>query len=241
MADASWCVEEEVFVERFGRRGIRGDLQTGTRTLHDPPPPPVPGAIEAYALAVLEAEGAIGFHLENVLPLMLTGLAYWEVVFAPVPGAFTHPFQSAPHDLWWDDFASARAKIIGIAREALHRHPDPAGHILATREAKEGTACDLVHWRALDAADLARILAVMPVTMLRSLVDIVIDNPGRCRTGFPDLFVAWPDGRCEFVEVKGPNDQLQPQQRVWLRRLAAHGIRAGVLKFRRTENVACAT
>lgn len=241
MATESWCVEEEIFVQRFGRRGMTDDTPASTRRLSGPPPPAVPGAIEAHALAVLAAEGAFGFHLENVLPLMLTGLAYWEVVFAPVPGAFTHPFQSAPHDLWWDDFAAPRKELIQSAREALERHPDPAAHVLATRDAKEGVACDLVHWRALDVADLARILAVMPATMLRALVNIVIDNPGRCRTGFPDLFVAWPDGRCEFIEVKGPNDQLQPQQRVWLKRLADHGIPARVLKFRRPEPAACAS
>ncbi len=244
MAARSWCVEEEIFAERFSKqRGLKqpDECLIRERPLFEPGPPPNPGAIEAHALAELETEGAWGLHLENVLPLMLTGLAFWDVIFGPAPGAFTHPFQSAPHDLWWDDFAKARAAPLQQARAAFASHRDPQSIIQARYLEKYGTACDLVNWRAIDPDQLARILKVMPTETLKRLVDVVIQAPGRCRTGFPDLFVAWPDGTCEFVEVKGPSDQLQPQQRAWLKRLGALAIPASVLKYRRRRETSCAT
>ena len=241
MRSNSWSVEEEIFAERFGTRGGGDPVNTDTRPLIDPQPEPRAGAIEARALRDLEEEGAWGVHLENVLPLMLTGLAFWDVIFAPVPGAFTHPFQSAPHDLWWDDFAKPRETLIMQTRQQLEQSPSVADVLLARYDLKAGVACDLMHWRAIDRTLLQRILAVMPTSTLLALASTVIGCPGRCRTGFPDLFVAWPDGSFAFVEVKGPTDQLQPQQRVWLRRLAAEGIPAHVLRYKRSTSAACET
>lgn len=241
MRSGSWSVEEEIFTERFGNRGARDQVATDTRILVDPQPEPKAGTIESRALRDLADEGAWGVHLENVLPLMLTGLAFWDVIFASVPGAFTHPFQSAPHDLWWDDFAKPRETLIAQARQQLQQSPAVADVLLDCYDRKVGVACDLVHWRVIDRTLLERIVGVLPPTALLALISTVIRCPGRCRTGFPDLFVAWQDGSFAFVEVKGPTDQLQPQQRVWLRRLAAEGIPARVLRYRRQSSAACGT
>jgi hypothetical protein len=237
----SWSVEEEIFTERFGIRGQGDPVNTDVRVLVDPQPELKAGAIEARALLDLEREGAWGVHLENVLPLMLTGLAFWEVIFAPIPGAFTHPFQSGPHDLWWDDFAKPREALINEASQRLGQSSSVSKLLLDRYDLKLGMACDLVHWRAIDRDLLQSILDVLPGTVLVSLITTVIQCPGRCRTGFPDLFVAWPSGDFAFVEVKGPTDQLQPQQRIWLRRLDAAGIPARVLRYKRQASAACAT
>ena len=48
----------------------------------------------------------------------------------------------------------------------------------------------------------------------------------------PDLLVFYPDGRYELIEVKGPNDQLQPVQRLWFKQFEALEVPARVLKIK---------
>ncbi|MBT3610191.1 MAG: hypothetical protein HN516_07605, partial [Gammaproteobacteria bacterium] len=48
---------------------------------------------------------------------------------------------------------------------------------------------------------------------------------------FPDLFVCYESGRVEYVEVKGPTDQLQPQQRAWFEEFNRMNVPARVIKL----------
>ena len=48
-------------------------------------------------------------YVENTLFNALFGLLCWPAVFAPVPGAFFHPFQRGPADLGAPDFPARRA------------------------------------------------------------------------------------------------------------------------------------
>ena len=72
----------------------------------------------------------------------------------------------------------------------------------------------------------------MPLKWIRQLSHFLIRNLGDYRRGFPDLFIAHADGSAEFVEVKGPTDQLQPQQRAWFQTFAALNIDARVIKLK---------
>ena len=57
----------------------------------------------------------------------------------------------------------------------------------------------------------------------------VVDN----RAGFPDLVQFWPDEtRYRLVEVKGPGDRLQDNQRRFLEFCAAHGMPVFVCQVR---------
>ena len=52
------------------------------------------------------------------------------------------------------------------------------------------------------------------------------------RRGFPDLFVARP-GRSpafELLEIKGPGDQLRPEQRTWLQYLESKKVPVAVAR-----------
>ena len=60
----------------------------------------------------------------------------------------------------------------------------------------------------------------------------MLNDLGQVRNGMPDLFVAYGGGQFELVEVKGPSDQLQPNQRVWLSQLCELGIPCRVVKHR---------
>ncbi|MED5340554.1 MAG: VRR-NUC domain-containing protein, partial [Pseudomonadota bacterium] len=58
-----------------------------------------------------------------------------------------------------------------------------------------------------------------------------IRNLNDYRTGFPDLNLCHGYHDFEFVEVKGPAHQLQPQQRAWLKQLATMDLPARILKL----------
>ncbi|PJI51655.1 nuclease, partial [Methylobacterium radiotolerans] len=47
-------------------------------------------------------------YVENALINSLFGLLCWPAVFAPLPGAFFHPFQRGPADLEAPDFHARR-------------------------------------------------------------------------------------------------------------------------------------
>ncbi len=221
------CAEEVDFARRFGKRARRGAETVTVVPLGQPVE-----RIEAHAAELLGATGGFAFHLENALPRSLAGLAYWEQIFAPVPGAFTNPFQSGPLDLFWPDFAEARGRAIA-ERTAVLSEPGALKQALAdTFEEKVGVANRMVSWRHFDATVLQTLLSYVPETALLALAEHVIRWPYRTRNGFPDLTVVYGPGNFEFVEVKGPTDQLQPGQRVWLSTLAQLGLPARVLKFK---------
>jgi hypothetical protein len=65
----------------------------------------------------------------------------------------------------------------------------------------------------------------MPPAHLRKFFERILHDLGANRTGFPDLIQFWPDeARYRMIEVKGPGDRLQDNQRRWLAYCASHEI-----------------
>ena len=186
-------------------------------------------------MEVLTCAGGRAWHLENRFPLGIAGLLFWNAVFAPVKGAFLNPFQSGPVDLAWSDFARVRAQIIEERRTRLRTKGAVYDMLQNTWAAKQGVANRLVSWRHFDSAVLDAVVASIPESALLDLGYHVLTNLYRARTGFPDLLVIYGVERYEFVEVKGPEDQLQPGQRIWFKSLKQLGLPARVLKFKRCE------
>jgi len=223
-----WCPAEEDFAGRFPgrRRGAEPDVTTVTLS------GPTPQRIERHALELLTAQGGQGWHVENLLPLGLAGLAFWEEIFAPLAGMFSHPFQPGPQDLFWPDFARTRRALLDARIAELRRPGGFARQLRRTMAAKQGITNRLVHWGVLDEAWLECLLTRVPHEPLLELAVRVINDLERARSGFPDLLLIYGTGAWELVEVKGPTDQLQPAQRVWLRELARLGVPARVLRFK---------
>lgn len=67
-------------------------------------------SVEFYVQAHLHAEDGPVHYVENSLINSLFGLLCWPAIFAPLPGAFFHPFQRGPVDLLNEDFQQRRAE-----------------------------------------------------------------------------------------------------------------------------------
>ncbi len=188
-------------------------------------------AVERLALEALAAGCRQGFFSENWLWKSLFGLAFWDVVFAPVAGAFQHPFQLGPLDLHSSGFRACRAEAVERRLEELRADPDPASGLLRRYDEKQGIANRLVSWHQGAREDLELALTRLEGSHLAWVCDRLSRDPGRYRRGLPDLFVL-RDGApgFELYEVKSPGDQLRPEQTAWLDYLNDGGIPAKILK-----------
>jgi len=229
------CAEEALFAKRFGVRGRGGTrLSPWQETTWTTPHAQLPG-VEEFTAAQLVANGGQAWHSENALLSTLLGLAFWDILFMPVAGMFTHPFQAAPRDLFWPDFRARREAAIAKRLTECGDADALWSRMLRTARDKAHVACRLVSWGLVvhnEGAVLGAVREHIPAPRLRALFDHMLNDLGAARSGMPDLFVAYGHGEYELVEVKGPSDQLQPNQRVWLATLCELGIPCRVIKHK---------
>ncbi|MHA6493101.1 VRR-NUC domain-containing protein [Pseudomonas borbori] len=163
-------------------------------------------------------------YVENSLICSLFGLLCWEAVFAPIPGAFFHPFHSGPMDLLDGEFRQRRAALFAACFAAL----DDGSYrqvIRRTYADKYGTQSPFVFWGALDETLLEQALDCLPAAHLRAWFERLLGDIKANRAGMPDLIQFWPaQKRYRMIEVKGPGDRLQDNQRRWLAFCAEHGM-----------------
>lgn len=194
--------------------------------------PAAQGRIEAQVIAQLNARGLSAHHVENRLFTGLFALLFWPAVFAPVPGAFFHPFQAGPADLYHPDFARRRQPLIEAAfaqlRDGRYREL-----MLARREDKQGVRCQLIHWPTLSRERVELALDCIPAAHLQAVFRQLLLDLRHHRRGLPDLICFEPEQRrYQLIEVKGPNDRLQDHQRLWLEFFHAEGLPARLCQVR---------
>ncbi len=225
---APLCAGERYFAQGFrvGRRARPPAIPERVLRL----PGPVETNVEAAALAALTRDGGSGRHLENLLPLGMLGLAFWDVVFAQVDSAFVNPYQDRPVDLYWHDFRAARKQLIESRMTELCGESAVAQAVCATAHAKRGICNALVDWRALDLQLISCASAAVPNQTWLALFDYMLDDLEQTRRGFPDLALFFGRGRYQFVEVKGPGDQLRREQRLWFDFFTKANVPAFVLR-----------
>lgn len=175
------------------------------------------------------------FYVENTLINGLFGLLCWEVIFAPVPGAFFHPFHVGPADLTREDFVPRRQALLDRCFERLQA--DYREVILDNFHRKHGLANPFVNWLVINEDLLVLALDCIPANHLEVLFQRLLHNLKEHRSGFPDLIRFLPDEsdptrRYEMIEVKGPGDRLQDHQRRWLAFFHRQGIQARVCYVR---------
>ncbi|KUJ80275.1 VRR-NUC domain-containing protein [Microbulbifer flavimaris] len=240
---------EQVFAESFGYRTAKRakrlrDWQAPER--YQAPTetvalPPAPERVELMAAAFLQAAGSEAeggsssgpelhqcFYVENTLFKGVLGLFVWDILFAPVPGAFFNPFQAAPSDFRTPDFYPLRRAAFERRLSELKSETLAQRVWLHYRE-KWGLANPLVAWEALSEPLLELALARIPPDHWRQLFRRLLNDIEHHRNGLPDLILFPAAGSYELVEVKGPGDRLQQNQQRWLAFFARHQIPHRVL------------
>ena len=164
------------------------------------------------------------YYVENALINSLLGLLCWEAIFAPLPGAFFHPFHSGPADLARPDFFARRAELFDqcLGKLGTDEYRDC---IRQAYQRKYGVQSRFVSWGLFDETLLDLALDCIPAAHLNALFRrILLDVPNH-RSGLPDLIQFWPgEKRYRLVEVKGPGDRLQDNQKRWIEFASAHQI-----------------
>lgn len=232
---------EQVFAESFGYRTAKregrlpgweppGRYQPPTRTAVLPQ---ASERVELLAAAYLQ-EGSPRsqtdqcFYVENSLFNGVLGLFVWDIIFAPVPGAFFNPFQAAPSDFRTPDFYPLRRSAFE-QRLAELDSDSLARRVWQHYREKQGIANPLVAWEALPEALLELALTRIPADHWRRLFQRLLNDIAHHRNGLPDLILFPAAGGYELVEVKGPGDRLQQNQLRWLAFFARHQIPHRVL------------
>ncbi|WP_089726965.1 VRR-NUC domain-containing protein [Modicisalibacter muralis] len=199
-----------------------------------------PAAVERIDLRLsrptgpISVEGAVRKHLdephapvhyvENALINSLFGLLCWEAIFAPLPGAFFHPFHSGPADLSRPDFYRRRAALFDACLARLDTH-DYQTVIRDIFMAKQGIQSPFVHWGIVDEDLLEQALACFPREHLKLWFARLLWDIKANRAGLPDLIQFCPEKKTyRMIEVKGPGDRLQDNQLRWLDFCAEHGM-----------------
>lgn len=225
--------EELEFAEQFARTLAR---KTGTQFPLAPAPavseftlalPFTGDAVEIVAAQALSDAQHVCIYVENLLFCGLFGLLFWDIIFAPIPGAFFHPFQRGPKHLHTEFFYPDRKALIE-SRLAEMNTPGWQQQIWHHFESRHGIANTLVAWEALSPALIEMALRHIPASHLQTIFRQLALHPGLYGSGFPDL-VRFSHEGYELIEVKAPNDRLQPNQRRWFRRFAEAGIPARLL------------
>lgn len=177
--------------------------------------PPAASVEQAAAQALATPEAPV-HYVENSLLPGLFGLLFWDAIFAPVPGAFFHPFQSGPADLHHPEFRHRRRAEFDAGFRAL-ADGEHRARILARYREKFGRLSPFVHWGRLSEALLEQALDCLPADHLALCFERLLADIAANRAGLPDLIQFWPaQRRYRMVEVKGPGDRLQDNQRRWL-------------------------
>jgi hypothetical protein len=194
-----------------------------------------PAPIERALVATLGALGRSAAHTESAPWTTLFGLLLRDALFAPVPGMLPTALLRAPLDLGTPQFAARRARLVeetldDVAWGGARSRLDAA--LARPREAIVGVHPDL------DDAFLRALVDAIPGAALAAILRFMAERYHEARSGLPDLVIlpgvevriagavpARVDAGLVLAELKGPTDALRDNQRVWLDRLLALGLR----------------
>jgi hypothetical protein len=183
-------------------------------------------------LARVEESHCAVHYVENGLINSLFGLLCWDAIFAPLPGAFFHDFQYGPADLDSPSFYARRRDRFALSFAELEsgRYKD----IIRRRFIeKSGIQAPFVAWNLLNVQLLECALRCFPAAHLRLWFEWMAQDVVENRAGFPDLVQFWPnEPRYRMVEIKGPGDRLQDNQRGFLEFCGRHEMPVFVCRVR---------
>ena len=163
-------------------------------------------------------------YVENALFCSLFGLHFWEMIFAPVRGAFTNPFQYRPHDLYEKDFITSRQELFSELNSNLSQIQNNFQDYQQMMKEKRDIASPFVFWDLLDENLLKLALDNIPESHWQAIFKRLWLDIRANRSGFPDLILFADNGDYQLIEIKGPGDRLQKNQIRWMQYFAEHQI-----------------
>lgn len=179
--------------------------------------------VEEIARRHFDQPDAPCFYVENGLLNGLFGLWMWPEMFRSIDGAFANPFQAGPLDLYQEDFTIRRPGITQLWQ--LLDSDDYQQHIRNYWQLKQGITNHFVSWPLLDEELLQLALDCIPASHLKRIFERLLFDIKSNRSGLPDLIQFFPAQKTyRMIEVKGPGDRVQDNQRRWLDYFAAHNI-----------------
>lgn len=217
---------ETVFAQEFGHRQAQKHGHTWPAPAHYAPTEsqlvlPQSGlGVERDACEYFQQEGVCIFT-ENCLFNGVFGLHYWPVFFAPAEGAFSHPFQYRPHDLYQNNFLNKRQSIFAEAQASLD---DMTSTLIPRWHEKYAIQNPFVHWEGLNEAQIALALSRIPTSHWQAIFTRMWQDLKAHRSGLPDLILFPKNGGYRLIEIKGPGDRLQKNQRQWMQYFHQHNI-----------------
>jgi hypothetical protein len=171
-------------------------------------------------------------YVENGLINSLFGLLCWPAVFAPIPGAFFHPFHTGPADLSSGGFFERRRGEFAACFEELEKGTYRETILRRFRD-RFGIASPFVAWGLVDEAMLRTACDCIPAQHLALWFEWMVRDIRANSAGFPDLVQFWPrERRYRLIEVKGPGDRLQDNQVACLGHMLQHEMPVSVCRVR---------
>ncbi|MEZ9201282.1 VRR-NUC domain-containing protein [Vibrio splendidus] len=161
-----------------------------------------------------EDQGWDVYFSENSFLCGLFGLAFWEVIFADVEGAFINRYQHRPLDLYHSDFVDKRAEQVEAVFQTIFKHG--LNHLLNIYDQKRGIANPFVHWNYFSRSLVEHSMEAIPNALIVDLFKVILSDLKLFRTGMPDL-IAFKNKEFHWIEVKGPGDTPQDNQWRWIK------------------------
>lgn len=170
--------------------------------------------VEIAVVEALNGEGWQAFYLENQFLNTLFGLAFWDILFSPIEGAFVNPYQRQPLDLYRREFVENRKGLIERRLDEIRHQGIKV--LVNQHRVKAGLQNPFIVWELVNDAWLSLALGAISNEHLVGLFEIMLNDIRAYRAGQPDV-VAFKDGGWMWCEVKGPGDKLQHNQIRWMK------------------------
>lgn len=181
------------------------------------------GRVEEIARRYYTRHGRC-FYVENALVTGALGLFIWDIIFYPLPGVFFNRYQIAPADFYEPEFQARRQGLIEQRFSELSDKQRFYARLRSNFETYYGNVNPLVNWHRLSPDLLSLAAERIGSSQWLALFSRVLLDPREHRSGLPDLVLFAHDGGYEFIEIKGPGDSLQSNQRQWMQYFSENDI-----------------